>query len=29
MRKFNYFLALCLLSTFASCDKAKDEMEIA
>ena len=29
MRKFNYFLALFLLSTFASCDKAKDEMEIA
>ena len=29
MRKFNYLLALCLLSTFASCDKAKDEMEIA
>lgn len=29
MRKFNYFLALFLLSTFASCDKAKDEMGIA
>ncbi len=28
MRKFNYFLALCLLSTFASCDKAKEEMEM-
>ncbi len=28
MRKFNCFLALCLLSTFASCDKAKEEMEM-